>query len=446
MIFTLHTHSLKTGLPGKLFYDNMTSTLLDENGNEIDLGKPDRSRAFAPAPLMPAKASAIKKLKISLGLSCNYSCEYCSQRFVPRAEETNPHDVGNFMANLPSWFDGGEDGLGKGVRIEFWGGEPLVYIKTLKPLAEKLRVNYPRAEFLLITNGSLLNAEINEWIDKMGFNVGLSHDGPGQGTRGPDPLLDPKSRAAIIDLYRRLHPQGRMSINTMLHLGNMSKAAIAEHHERVFGPDVLIGQGEIVDPYDEGGMSQSIPTSMRGEFVRNALTEMAMGKTAGFMGDGRRLVSFIESMRDHKPADSIGQKCGMDRAENIAVNLHGDVLTCQNVSIAGTAPNGQSHKIGHVTNLAAATPAQTSTHWSQRAGCKSCPVLQLCHGGCMFLQGNLWKQGCDNAYTDNIVYFIAAIEMVTGQTVFQIDGGDLPAERSRPLDDHGRKVIPIMPI
>jgi uncharacterized protein len=27
-------------------------------------------------------------------------------------------------------------------RIEFWGGEPLVYIKTLKPLAERLRMLY----------------------------------------------------------------------------------------------------------------------------------------------------------------------------------------------------------------------------------------------------------------------------------------------------------------
>ena len=33
---------------------------------------------------------------------------------------------------MPKFFQGGEDGLGKGVKIEFWGGEPLVYWKTLK--------------------------------------------------------------------------------------------------------------------------------------------------------------------------------------------------------------------------------------------------------------------------------------------------------------------------
>lgn len=26
---------------------------------------------------------------------------------------------------MPGWFDGGEDGLGQGVRIEIWGGETL---------------------------------------------------------------------------------------------------------------------------------------------------------------------------------------------------------------------------------------------------------------------------------------------------------------------------------
>jgi len=66
-----------------------------------------------------------------------------------------------------------------------------VYWKTLKPLAERLRGFYPDVQFSVITNGSLLDAGKNEWFNGMGFSVGLSHDGPGQSTRGPDPLSDP---------------------------------------------------------------------------------------------------------------------------------------------------------------------------------------------------------------------------------------------------------------
>lgn len=50
------------------------------------------ARANAPAvsKQTPLAKSSPSMLKISLGLSCNYACEYCSQRFVPRADETNP--------------------------------------------------------------------------------------------------------------------------------------------------------------------------------------------------------------------------------------------------------------------------------------------------------------------------------------------------------------------
>jgi uncharacterized protein len=111
-------------------------------------------------------------------------------------------------------------------RIEFWGGEPFVYWKTLKPLAERLRQLYTEASFTIITNGSLLDFEKNEWLDRIGFGVGLSHDGPGYHARGADPLDDPEKRAAIMDLYARLHPQGRISVNAMLHADNRSRAHV----------------------------------------------------------------------------------------------------------------------------------------------------------------------------------------------------------------------------
>lgn len=453
-IFTLHTRGLHDGKPGVFFYDNLTSALMDADGAQLrfDSDEPAGPRRPLPAPAgriqrMPAKSSSIKSLKISLGLSCNYSCEYCSQRFVPRAAETNPGDVAAFMAGLGDWFDGGEDGLGRGVRVEFWGGEPLVYIKTLRPLASAIRARYPFADFLVITNGSMLTPEINEWLDTMGFSVGISHDGPGQATRGRDPLQDPQQRANILDLYRRLHPKGRISINAMIHKGNVSRGAVQEFMQSVFGEDVLIGEGAVVDPYDEGGMANSPAVRDRAKFVHQALNDMSDGKTSNFIGVGQKLIGFLESLRDLRSAETLGQKCGMDKPGNVAVNLKGDILTCQNVSAASVAPNGAPHKIGHVSDLASASPAATSTHWIDRPGCVKCPVLQLCRGGCMFLQGPLWEQGCDNAYTDNIAYFIAAFELLLGQTVVKIEAPGMRPERTTPLESRppARRFIPIYP-
>ncbi|MFV1309892.1 radical SAM protein, partial [Klebsiella pneumoniae] len=127
-------------------------------------------------------------IKIQLGLSCNFECEYCSQRFVPRAEETNPDYVDDFVNNMDSWYKGDGD-----AEFEFWGGEPFVYWKTFKPLAERIKDKYPNSKLSVITNGSLLDKEKNEWLDTLGFQVSISHDGPGQWVRGPDPLDDPES-------------------------------------------------------------------------------------------------------------------------------------------------------------------------------------------------------------------------------------------------------------
>ena len=199
--FKIHAKNKDKGETKILYYDNMTSTLTWENGipiYNVMIKKQNENKKWKEAavttPENPlGKTSKVKTLKIQLGLSCNYSCEYCSQRFVPHSDETNSKYVDKFVANLDLWLEG------EPKRIEFWGGEPLVYIKTIKPLAEKLKIKFPNSQFIMVTNGSLLNPEINEWLDEMGFGIGLSHDGPGQPVRGPDPLDDPKSREGIVD-------------------------------------------------------------------------------------------------------------------------------------------------------------------------------------------------------------------------------------------------------
>jgi len=68
----------------------------------------------------------------------------------------------------------------------------------------------------------------------------------------------------------------------------------------------------------------------------------------------------------------------------------------------------------------------------------------------MFLEGPLWEAGCDAAYSDNLVFFTAAIEFLTGCMPIFIDG-DLPPDRkdifglarAAAVSPGPRKVIPI---
>lgn len=445
--FTIKALDTKTGQHREFEYDNQLSSLTENGISVVKVTAPKiAENVFPVAKESPGKKSTdLGILKISLGLNCNYECTYCSQRFVPRADASNPDDIEPFLDSLT------QNLTSPPRKIEFWGGEPFVYWKTLKPLAERLKQMYPDTSMSIITNGSLLDAEKNEWIDSMGFFIGISHDGPGYHVRGIDPMDNPAQREQIMDLYKRLKPQRRISINAMAHAGNSNRAAVQEWMIKNFGDDVVIGEGSFVDPYDEGGMSSMLRNHAEHYSYRNSfLAELRTGSIKNFVIAQQKLDDMIGAIYTGRLASTVGQKCGMDRSDRLAVDLFGNVLTCQNVSTKGVAPNGESHHTGHISDLAN-VKMKTSTHWSNRDECPKCPVVQMCKGSCMYLDGELWDAACDSSFSDNIPIFAFAIEYLTGCLPYYIDG---PQRENRkdifgavngvPADKPKRKIIPIM--
>ncbi len=424
-----------TGHRQRFWYDAQDASLRFEDGTPVPvqpLGpthKPKNIPAAKVSASTPGKKGKLRTVKIQLGLNCNYDCGYCNQRFVERPENTDKDDVQSFLSQLPTWLKPADDGA---LCFEFWGGEPLVYWKTLQPLAEDLRARYPQATFSIITNGSLLTREKNAWLEAMGFQVAISHDGPGQHVRGPDPLEDPVARDAIMDLFTRLSAQGRFSFNTMLNRENYNRGAIQEFFNELTGSEnVVVGEGLFVDAYDEGGLALSLQNEAEHFEARAAMySDVAQGKAQGFSTVREKIVEQVNAIAMGRSAKGLGQKCGMDNSDSIAVDLRGNVLTCQNVSDVAMAPNGNSHKIGHVSEFDK-IELDTSTHWAFRKDCSTCPVLQTCKGGCMFLgDDDKWAKTCENSYSTNIVFFVAAFEYIThGYRPVFIEGA-LPHHRA----------------
>ncbi|RQS17151.1 SPASM domain-containing protein [Burkholderia sp. Bp8998] len=423
------TFRLKTvdasGVGRDFFYNNQRSTLTDQRGCDVVSERPSEPRAPAAPP--GRKDRVVRTLKIQLGLSCNYSCEYCSQRFVPHADQANPGDVDVFMSHLTANCYLTEDAT-----VEFWGGEPMVYWKTLKPLAERLRMRYPGVTLRMITNGSLIDHMKAGWLISMGFTVGISHDGPGQKARGQDPLDNPLTREAILMLYQRLRPLNRISFNAMLHKESTSRLAVRDYFIKLTGDtEVPIGEGMFVDAYDEGGRSMSFhDTHEHVRYRARAFDELKSGNALNFDSVTQKIVDFGESVVTRREARTLGQKCGSDRADTLTMDLKGNVLTCQNVSAVAVAPNGQPHLAGNVQDMDA-VQLKSSRHWSTREHCNSCPVLQLCKGSCMFLEGDLWDVTCESAYSDNVVFMATALYELTGCTLQRIEPltGTLPEHR-----------------
>lgn len=425
-------------------YDNETSEIWNEDGTLLDVEpiyKVKYNTAKLTSPSSPLGKGRIKTLKIQLGLSCNYSCEYCSQRFVPNIEHANTKLLDKFLESIDNWMQYPPE------EVEFWGGEPFVYWKNLKPLAERLREKWPLADFLVITNGSLITEEIIDWLDELNFSVGVSHDGPGQNVRGPDPLENPEQRENLLKLFERLLPKNKISVNSMIHRENMDRHKIQEFFEGILGKDssFSIGEGSFIDVYDEGGLKNTLHSHAEHlGFRRLTLDTLHEGQAARFNVVRQRLSEWVDSWGNKRSWDALGQKCGMDREDNIAVDLNGNVLTCQNVTAVSKAPNGKSHRIGHVSQYDK-IKLTTSTHWKFRDECAKCPVLQMCKGSCMFLQDEYFKKSCDSAYSDHIPFFAKAFEHVTGALPFAIKALDdnyrLPEEREDLWGSRGQKAI-----
>ena len=458
-IFTITAVNPATQEKHNLFYDSSLSTLKWENGESV-IADVKTSQPVEQQKLDVGKRN-LSTIKIQLGLLCNFECEYCNQRFVPHADQTNPDDVEPFVNNMHNWYKGGEDGKGLGTVFEFWGGEPFVYWKTLKPLTEALFLKYPNSKFSVITNGSLLDIEKLEWLQKYNFNLGISHDGPGQHVRGPDPFENPSSKEAILETFKRLAPFQKMSFNPMIHSRNVSRQKIEEYFENFIKTNLgdewlqylAFGEGGFIDAYDEGGVGTSLTSDeMQIEFRNSAFKELREGKVNRFNNINKKIMSFIETIENGTRFESIRQKCGMDREDNIAIDLNGNVLTCQNVSPVSVNPSGISHHLGHVSDLES-VEIKTGTHLNDRDECPKCPVVHMCKGGCFFLTGSLWETTCNNAYSDNIVTFTAAIEIMTGLLPVYIDG-PLRDDRKdmywwvhgKPEHTKGKKIIPIMSV
>ena len=400
----------------RLHYRPHGSELLDGQGEPLLLDA--APQAFAEvdrvSPNAPGgKSRRVATLKIQLGLRCNYGCSYCNQASaVADASVTRTADVDAFLERLPMWLQGAPQ------RIEFWGGEPLLYFAKLRRLVPALRSRYPAATFTLVTNGSLLDAEILAFFDTWDLHVAVSHDGPGQHLRGPDPFEHPRTAHWLRTLWHRRGRTGHARFNVVLTPANADIAATrAWFVQRLQDEDVEVDVEGVVSVYDERTLHG--PGAWTEEDYHRLHDSIATGFESGvalrYASVREKARDFVRSLQHQRPGSALGQKCGMDQPDQLAVDLQGQVMTCQNTGARGR------HHLGQVEAMESVRLA-TATHWSHRECCSHCPVVQLCRGGCMFLQGAHFAQSCLNEYRFNLAILDGVLRSVTGLRLQRVEG------------------------
>ena len=404
------------------YYNNEDNELLDCNKSRViakDTGnKPSRKIVPYVSPVSPGKkkGEANFKTKIQLGLSCNYNCSYCCQ-----CGSSSPKEVGISLDELVALVP---DSGGNQRTFEFWGGEPLLYWDILVPLAEKIRNRFPDAFFYMATNGSLLSYDKNEWLDKLGFGVSVSHDGPGQWQRGGNPLVE--NRDAVIHLFNLLNNKGRFSFNPVLTKLNPSRQVINNWFLEEIGHNhFCLGEGSLIHPTNVDNLEAYLVTQEeRTDFQRRSLREIRYNTYPNMSISKGKIKSFLCGIKTNRDWSVLGQSCLLDSEGVLVVDIKGNVLGCQNFSMEDTLFTGQSLKIGTLSNLAN-VKLDLFTTWRLSPSCKNCLLAQVCRGGCPFIPQKLSALACNHSFSDNISIFAYVIEMLTGYIPYYVEGSSL---------------------
>ena len=270
---------------------------------------------------------------------------------------------------------------------------------------------FPKTTFWLITNGSYLDRETLDVVAAHDIANTISHDGPGKHLRMPDPFDDPEKRCWIEALLAEW--PGRTGFNAVLTRQHHDFLTLRAWIAEKAGPDAFGGLKSMVNVYDA---ATAIGTGRFEPAELNSLTRSifeALVEDPNAFGLGERIDEFYASIQRCRPIEALGQKCGMDSPDAIAVDLRGNVMTCQNTGAKG------GHKIGHVADFDAIA-LNTATHFAFRQECMACPVVQLCKGSCMFLEGEFFKQSCANEFAFNMGIMMAAVWHLTGMVVVRV--------------------------
>lgn len=124
---------------------------------------------------------------VSITNKCNLKCTYCYERHLNTEygciDEKRAADIIRFI-----------NGRRDACRVYLFGGEPLLYKELVKKFCTEIKAR----EFVITTNGTLLDEEFLEWYRGKNIIINMSHDGNRSGERGISPeVLDDKLKLLI---------------------------------------------------------------------------------------------------------------------------------------------------------------------------------------------------------------------------------------------------------
>lgn len=371
------------------------------------------------------KSTNLCTIKIQMGLACNYNCQYCKQT---AHRDLDPHatyeDAKSFVDKFSTWCTTDRK---EPIRIELWGGEPLVYWPTLQLLGEYFRGEFKNARITVLSNGSLVTKEKVDWFLKHRIVLAVSHDGPGQlDYRSGDPLAEGSETLEALRYYAD-NAEEPLYFNAVITKNRYDLPGIIKFIEGKFDdPErVRVGFEGIVLIEDEAQFDEKTMfteedyLNLRREIVKHLITGK-LNEVAVLKHKVHSLMHYITSDKFHLE-ENIQQKCSMDSPFNVSVNLKGDVLACHSTP----------KTIGTIDKFADTDlNAIGFVHWHKREECMACPVLPICRGGCLAQDATAFYHTCNNEFQYHMIFFEAVYQLLFDEAIIAMDGVIRPTRQN----------------
>ncbi len=342
------------------------------------------------------------RVSIILDLACNFACPYCYEAGLGPARPMSPataRDLGTFLRRI--WPDGK-----KTLRVDFYGGEPLLRTDLIRSLAADLGAAAGERgaafKFGLVTNGALLTRKtVSELVPLGLFTARVTLDGPPEHHDRSRPFkTGAGSFHAIVENLRASADPIRIAVS-----GNFREGTWRDFPrlldllgEADLGPDrldyVKFDPVSAQPGYADGARSIADPW----------LPEAAVALREAILSRGYRTT---------KPGVL---HCMVERDHDLVVDRDGTLYKCPAMigragCAVGTLKTGQTPDRTHLG----------AGIWKNDQ-CLACPYLPLCFGGCRYTallnHGDPRRIDCFKPYLDETLpAMLGQMERYRGQFV-----------------------------
>lgn len=326
---------------------------------------------------------------IMLGSGCNFQCRYCMQHtesaeLKPLPEEIN-EDIFEFIEEIA-------DNQKSPLKIQFYGGEPLVYYDKLKYITEKLKHN-KNINFCIISNGRAMTNEMVEYFNDNKFHIAISWDGSGtHETRKFDVFKDD------LELRRRLLRIEHLGISAVFSSYVYPKQlvedfqALDNEYKAIHGHHLMVNVDELFDT----GMSDRSLFDIDYERFSEEIAEIT--EEVLLIQMNKLKISTEEfdekySVKMSLIGKFIGAVSEYCKNENIKkyinscgngyyvynLDLEGNLYSCHNKYV--TCGNIYSNYFEYLNNVI----KHDDTKINYLNSCSSCEVYPICRGGCKLI-------------------------------------------------------------